>query len=106
MSRVKHSKQQIADAVSSYTSDGTSMKLVMAIFNVSHSVLRRWLSAAGVSVERRGRRDKYAIDLDVLKGMCDAGKTEREMALEFGCSQGVIRRRKYDLGLLGDGKGW
>lgn len=105
MSHIKHSKQDVTDAVSMYNG-GVSMRLVMQVFRVSHRLLGRWLDVAGVMVARRGVRDKYEIDLERLRGMCDGGLSERAMAAELGCSQGVIRRRKYDLGLLGDGKKW
>ena len=103
--RREHDDVEI-DLVAALYEAGNPMRDLMQDSHISYEMMCRWLDSRGVERRHRGAQDKYEVDLDRLRGMVESGMSERAMGLELGVNQGVIRRRKYDLGLLEEEKKW
>lgn len=102
--RGKHTDQEKELAVSSYR-DGVGMREIFDTYHVGYRKLRKWLDDADVTIRNEGTRMED-VDMDDVKRLVDEGLNESEISRRMGKSRGIIRRRKYMLGLLKDGVWW
>ena len=96
MSRIKHSKEDMAEAAAVYGKKGCDLKFLRGYYRVSYPVLRKWLEDAGREIANPGRWDA-PVDHDQIWAWHKDGISQREMARRLDVSRSVIRLRLADI---------